>query len=762
MTSKAAHETGSNKVSQENPQRKPDQKNELEQEPLRGTQFSLLASGEPPPPQKPAPIRVLQRLIGNRKVANMLTSRMHSIQREQHSTRLRTRPGGSIDRPVMGATTTRRADIEQLRPLSEQDRNTLEEVIPGTPLFDLINQRDERLRELRGRQRDLSQSMPPGGLPEAGTAESEAVETLEPEVESLQTEITRLNTIIQAGLAELGISREEELVNLVSEQFPALFERRAREIAHNELEHNRAIVETEAERYGLAAGPGETESAQNRTALRGAAQELVNRDQRIAEMRAEATAHRQEAGQGRPTVTGTTRESVARMAEVTTQQQQRQQLFQAYAARFPILHRVQPQAIANADDRQLSTLIGGQVNTLLDNIGQTQDNIRSGELQVWDLPSVVERTKADLGIGHNRVLLTAINSHIQQTRSNAAIRQMGIAALGITASIVAGIATGGLALVAGGVALGTSVYQLTESVQSYMSETAASNTAMDPRVADLSRREPELQWVILDLVGVILDGAEVVRIFGSLRSAARAVIESGDLEAFARTARSVIPMAADNLIASASHQAAVSSAMVHTIEAVGDAFRHADMELLIGEIEAFAEQGFARVVGELHAMQRIHPLTEEGIQSALGFDRAEDLIVNYHVLGHGGFYDDVSGHLFIRPGGSVEELAVVVVHETTHYVQDLYGWELRGFKAEFQAIMAMRDYMVNLERAAGQEALNAIPDFYRDFINMTNEDIAAWILNNPTYQSLGYINPADIDYDAVVREVLETVRTFEG
>ncbi len=58
MSSKAAHETGSKKVSQENPQRKPDQKNELEQEPLQGTQFSLLASGEPPPPpQKPAPIR---------------------------------------------------------------------------------------------------------------------------------------------------------------------------------------------------------------------------------------------------------------------------------------------------------------------------------------------------------------------------------------------------------------------------------------------------------------------------------------------------------------------------------------------------------------------------------------------------------------------------------------------------------------------------------------------------------------------------------
>lgn len=85
--------------------------------------------------------------------------------------------------------------------------------------------------------------------------------------------------------------------------------------------------------------------------------------------------------------------------------------------------------------------------------------------------------------------------------------------------------------------------------------------------------------------------------------------------------------------------------MVRTIEAVGDAFRQADMELILGEIEAFAEQGFARVVGALHAERRIHPLTEEGIQSALGFDRAADLITNDHVLGHGGFYDDVSGRL---------------------------------------------------------------------------------------------------------------------
>ena len=95
----------------------------------------------------------------------------------------------------------------------------------------------------------------------------------------------------------------------------------------------------------------------------------------------------------------------------------------------------------------------------------------------------------------------------------------------------------------------------------YGAEVAAGNTALDQKVADLSRNEPDLTWLVLDLAFVLADAAAVIRAFNAMRQVARALRDTGDLGAFSRLVRAEVPGAkGDRLINSAAKLAAASAA----------------------------------------------------------------------------------------------------------------------------------------------------------------------------------------------------------
>src|SRR5262249_3878037 len=154
------------------------------------------------------------------------------------------------------------------------------------------------------------------------------------------------------------------------------------------------------------------------------------------------------------------------------------------------------------------------------------------------------------------------------------------------------------------------------------------NVALDPRVADLSTREPELVWLIAAIAGVVLDAVQVVRAFNEMRAAARALQEAGDIRQFTQVVtRSSLPDAAKTqVIARASRQAGVSASVNRTIEAVGTAFRRTDINAVAEQVEQIAGRGFRRVVDELRANEKLHPLTQDTLESVLGEQRAAQWI----------------------------------------------------------------------------------------------------------------------------------------
>jgi hypothetical protein len=95
------------------------------------------------------------------------------------------------------------------------------------------------------------------------------------------------------------------------------------------------------------------------------------------------------------------------------------------------------------------------------------------------------------------------------------------AALAITTTILAGVlltpATGALV----GAAWGTE--SLIGNIARYRMERAAEKTSLDPVLADMSVNEPELLWIVLDVVGLGLDLAVVTK---ALRVAARGVLRN--------------------------------------------------------------------------------------------------------------------------------------------------------------------------------------------------------------------------------------------
>ena len=170
------------------------------------------------------------------------------------------------------------------------------------------------------------------------------------------------------------------------------------------------------------------------------------------------------------------------LEELEEQQQQLETLRQQLGLQFPFL--LQPgldyEALASADEITLQNMVGGKLGEILDDIETTRDNIRSEELKVWDLNDIVEMTVQDMGIADNEVLQRMVRQRIREEESDEAILRIGLAALGIVAGLVATFATGGLALVAGGVALGIGGYQLSESVQNYLAEDAATTSLSTP------------------------------------------------------------------------------------------------------------------------------------------------------------------------------------------------------------------------------------------------------------------------------------------
>jgi Domain of unknown function (DUF4157) len=473
--------------------------------------------------------------------------------------------------------------LNHVQPLSEEQLDTLRRAIPGAIILSYITDRNSAMHEKEDREEELRRLIPEHGVLPLGSPEQQRIQTLEQEIEDLNFDIERLNGFIETGLRELDIDHEEQLVTLVTEEFPLRFIERAKQIAIRLLEQNKEIAEQEARRYGLVFSP----DPEARHGLQTAAQDLISQDRQIQQMTEQIHSIRLDidmpsGGVPEPsTMTSSYWDYLRLSRERDLLAREREQRRQTYTLLYPILLRnPNLEAIASGDDRRFNEAINTPIQEILNNIETTQENIDTDTLRIWDLRNIVEMTIQDFGIQGNEILMAAINQHIQGEQTSEEVLNIALLALSITTGLILTIVTGGAALgviapatagiVAGtaiAVDIATGLYYLSESAQNFSAESAAGDVALDPEseYADISVNEPDLRWVLLDLVSLALSPLEVMTVFTALRQAARALRIARNLEAFASVARSVArpyPGVAQRLIQSAVLQLTMDTALI--------------------------------------------------------------------------------------------------------------------------------------------------------------------------------------------------------
>lgn len=368
----------------------------------------------------------------------------------------------------------------------------------------------------------------------------------------------RVQQEIDAELQRLGVPDERALLQLVEVTLPSMVLARAKQIGLAMLARNEALAKAEMARYAELVCSPDIEG------LLDADRELGNRHSEMRSLQLsieQATRYMSNIPAGIPTTPEEYgippgEESVmvviqnidSYRAQLELQKAEYDHVIKQYATRYPILLALgyEPGAFSFAPREDLGRLTAEPLQDILDNIEDVREAVEDDELKVWNMRDVIELAILDLKIGDQPHLLGPVENRIRQEQEDEAFRKKVKVALALITTIAAGILLPGWGAMAVGALWGGSF--LAESLGEYRRETAAENVSMDPEVRDISINEPELLWVVLDVVGLGLDLGAIVR---TLRPLARAAIRSRRVVEFQEAVRRLrgLPSAtADRLV----------------------------------------------------------------------------------------------------------------------------------------------------------------------------------------------------------------------
>ncbi|GEM_PF-5070358 len=183
-----------------------------------------------------------------------------------------------------------------------------------------------------------------------------------------------------------------------------------------------------------------------------------------------------------------------------------------------------------------------KVHEIGENVKYVRENMTNEK--VWGMPLVVGRTKAQMGVDSNPGATKGVDEKVKTVANDSAISNALQAGAAIALAITAMVASGGLAAVALVGSAGLSVSGAAHHLSDYRFEDAASHSALD-QAKVVSKDDPSLFWLALDLIGAGLDVGAALGAFKTLAVAAKAAIADRtamkELEAAAKSAYAKLP-----------------------------------------------------------------------------------------------------------------------------------------------------------------------------------------------------------------------------
>ncbi|MFL6072431.1 MAG: hypothetical protein ACJ73S_03440 [Mycobacteriales bacterium] len=670
-----------------------------------------------------------QRLAGNRAVVRLL-----ALQRQQDPPS----PPPVVSpedrqRQLYAATTMR-----NVPPPDAVAKAGLARAVSFAPVYDDIQQRDKTRNELDGTRHALDEANndlsiasndvkdvsgaaggtgPGSGEPEKTAAHvrkaKAEVGRLSMRVELLAGAFTHEDGLVKAELKQLGVQNESELLTFVEDTFPESFVTRGAQIALAQLEANKTAALKEQERYQK-----ENSGSGDRKGLQDACRDLDARTKEIADIYSARTTTLPPGGADEADP------GVRELAEVQSKAQPKQIELDKkrgeYQLKYPILFKLDPQAIVAAGDAQLDAIISGPVKVVLDNVEKTKANISDGSLKIWKLKAagvdIPQLTRDDLGIQANSTLDRVVAKKAAEDKTAAEQVTEALNALSMVADVVA-LVTGPVGVAAAaGINAVAAVANVVQDYQDYSRQQAAGNIAIDPDAAAMVQQNPDLEGLIFSLAMAAITALSAS---GAIRTVVneykKAKAAAKNLSEFKKLIRETTldDVVKERLVAEATTQFAkapmVDAKLLKAqFTAIGAGFGTGEKVSVARVLKAFSEDALAKSFLELEG-SRIFKATPEGIDAAFGAGspRADELKKAYFGAGvktvwSRGF--TAEGIAFIRPD-SMAAVAEAVSHELPHVLQVKYemGYACRIFYfQEHQAFLKQQEFLRRARTALGE------------------------------------------------------------
>ena len=640
-------------------------------------------------------------------------------------------PGASAPAPTSAAAQSAagpdpeliaaRAILNQAPRPDDVLRRNVSRALLDLPLFGLIEQRDRatlRLETLAGQLEEARRQSRGPGLEHGVPLTPAQMQDVTREMAGLRGEITRLRAEIGRQCTRLGTT-ESEARAYITQTFPDEFERRAVQIALTELAHNRAMAEAERSRLLLG--------GRDIAALRSLSRELHTERERIQELRRSGRRATYDLPSGGIGPANSAASSFAQDAEDQADEREAQLTARERAAvlQFPVLSKVSVETVATTPADSLPQLLGGRLHEVLAAIEQTEHAIADPERRglIYSLPQVVELTLQDLGVESEATLQRVVEERRRERAADAAAIRTAQAAFAVTSAVItaaatmvggpaAGAATGATAT-AIGAAIGAGV--LAQSVERFLTNAAAVDATMDPRLRAFTAEHPDVAEVLMDMAGLAIDAGTMLGALRALETPVRFLRQEGRIAQFATAARAAAPAGvADRVIAGAIRRSMTTARLLRRIDAILDNTRFADADLyelrmLINDVIG-AQPTLRSLTNTIHLEQqpaaglllewlqtenRIRPLTVEALLHEWPTMPVAELkdILN-PVRADAWFFDETE--LIFAREGDVGDLAWRIIHETTHAGQRLArtraGVVYAGFQREMQAYGMAKEF----------------------------------------------------------------------
>ncbi len=173
----------------------------------------------------------------------------------------------------------------------------------------------------------------------------------------------------------------------------------------------------------------------------------------------------------------------------------------------------------------------------------------------WELHPMIELTRKQLGVREGEGAAKTLDEFQKKKANDEKFWSILQAAAAIALAVTAMVATGGLAAVAMVGSAGLSVYSAAKAADDYMFKSAAVNSSLD-QAKLISKDEPSLLWLAIELIGAGLDVGAAVGAFGKLAKIAKtAVSDKAALKELEETARQayreskIVNVAEDDFVA---------------------------------------------------------------------------------------------------------------------------------------------------------------------------------------------------------------------